>query len=245
MPRLAIFGATSAIAQETARLAARRGDPLFLVARNADKLQAVVHDLETRFDANVSYVVADLNDFDRHAALIDQANRELSGMDTLLIAHGILGDQSENQEHWPAAQIQLTTNLLSPISILTHAANLMETRRSGTIAVITSVAGDRGRKSNYVYGTTKGGLIRFLQGLRNRLHAAGVHVVDIRPGLVRTPMTAHMKPSPLAVSPDCIAKGILRAIDRKRHVTYLPARWRLIMAVIRAVPESIFKRLSL
>lgn len=131
------------------------------------------------------------------------------------------------------------------VSLLTLLANRLEAQKSGTIAVISSVAGDRGRSSNYVYGTAKGAVSLFLQGLRGRLHPSGVRVLTIKPGFVDTPMTADVKKNALFASPEGIAKGIVSAIDRGREVVYLPSFWRGIMLMIRAVPEPLFKRLKL
>jgi short-subunit dehydrogenase len=138
------------------------------------------------------------------------------------------------------------TNGLSPISLCTLLAQRFEAQGHGCIAVITSVAGDRGRQSNYVYGTAKGMVSRFLEGLRNRLAAHGVAVVDIRPGFVDTPMTAAIvKKGPLWSQPDTLAAGIVRAIDAGRDIVYLPGYWRWIMGVIRHIPEPVFKRMRL
>ena len=139
----------------------------------------------------------------------------------------------------------MQTNALSVISLLTLLANHFEQQRHGCIAVISSVAGDRGRQSNYVYGTAKGALSIFLQGLRNRLHKSGVQVLTVKPGFVDTPMTASLPKGPLWATPEKVAEDIDKAIENKRNVLYTPSFWFLIMAIIKSVPESIFKRLSL
>jgi short-subunit dehydrogenase len=131
------------------------------------------------------------------------------------------------------------------IALATVLANRFEAQRSGSIAVISSVAGDRGRQSNYVYGAAKGAVTLLLQGLRNRLSKSGVQVLTIKPGFVDTPMTAEFKKGALWAKPDDIAHGIVSAIDRRRDVVYLPGFWRLIMLIIRHIPEPIFKRMSL
>jgi short-subunit dehydrogenase len=140
----------------------------------------------------------------------------------------------------------LDVNFLSVVSLLTPLANRFEANKHGTLAVISSVAGDRGRQSNYVYGAAKSGLDAFLQGLRNRLSKAGVHVVTVKPGFVATPMTAHLpQQGPLWAQPDDVAEGIVKAIDKQKDVVYLPGFWALIMLIIRLIPERIFKRLNL
>ena len=244
MRRVVIFGATSAIAQACARLFAAAGDPLFLVGRNPERLEAVVQDLRTRGAKVESYAV-DLADTDAHEALVARAHDALGGLDVALIAHGTLGDQKACEKDWSLAARELQTNFLSAASLLTHLANRFEAKGRGSLAVISSVAGDRGRQSNYVYGSAKAGLSAFTAGLRNRLARAGVQVLTIKPGFVDTPMTAHVPKGPLFVGPEKIARGILRAIDRRKDVVDLPWFWRWIMLVIRSVPERVFKKLSL
>lgn len=245
MRKVLIVGATSAIAQEAARIFAAAGDRLFLVGRHPDRTRAVAQDLQVRGGGEVGYALADLDECERHPALVEQAMSTLGGLDTVLVAHGLLGDQKAAEQDWAAAEKSLRTNFLSVVSLLTPVANHFEKQGSGTIAVISSVAGDRGRQSNYVYGAAKGGLNAFLSGLRNRLAPKGVQVVTIKPGFVDTPMTAHLQKGPLFVGPEVVAKGIVRAIERRRDVVYLPAFWALIMLIIRHVPERVFKRLKL
>jgi decaprenylphospho-beta-D-erythro-pentofuranosid-2-ulose 2-reductase len=248
MTRILIFGATSAIAQATARIWARRGHRLFLVGRDPAKLAALVADLDVRAGApgRMQGRQADLDDLPAHAALIAEANAALGGIDIVLIAHGTLPDQSRCAVDPALALKEIHTNALSVVSLCTLLGQQFEQQRAGQLAVITSVAGDRGRQSNYVYGAAKGMVSLFLQGLRNRLFAAGVNVLTIKPGFVDTPMTAGIdKGGPLWATPDAVAKGIVSALDRRRDVVYLPGFWRPIMGVIKAIPESVFKRLHL
>lgn len=244
MRNILIIGATSAIAEATARIFAERGDALFLAARNNEKLQAVANDLQVRGAAKVETMVVDLNDFDRHENIIQQATEQLGGLDIALIAHGILPDQKNCEQSYIETEKVMQTNFLSVISLLTPLANQMEQKKNGIIAVISSVAGDRGRQSNYIYGASKGGLNTFLQGLRNRLTPSGVTVITIKPGFVDTPMTAHIEKGPLFAKPDTIAKGIDRAIHKKKDVVYLPWFWWGILTILKAIPEGIFKRLK-
>lgn len=245
MRKVLIVGATSAIAEATARRFAERGERLFLIARNGARLSAVAADLRVRGAVAVGEAVADLNDFERHPELIAQARTAMGGLDTILIAHGSLSDQKACERSVEATMRDLQTNFLSAVSLLTHIANDFETQGHGCIAVISSVAGDRGRMSNYVYGTAKGALTIFMQGLRQRLFRAGVQVLTIKPGFVDTPMTREFKKGLLWVGPDHIARGIVRAIDTNKSVVYLPGFWRGIMAGITAIPERVFVRLSL
>ncbi|MEN8216146.1 MAG: SDR family oxidoreductase [Pseudomonadota bacterium] len=245
MRKILIIGATSAIAQETAKLFAQEQDALFLVGRDAEKLEAVAADLKVRGAHKVAYSCLDLNEVQQHQAVLDEAYKSLDGLDTVLIAYGSLDDQKACEQDSAKAEQALRTNFLSVVSLLTPIANRLERQRYGCIAVISSVAGDRGRQSNYVYGAAKGGLSLFLQGLRNRLQSANVCVLTIKPGFVDTPMTANLKKGALWAKPQTVARGIFRAISRRRNVVYLPWFWWLIMLIIRLIPEPIFKRMKL
>ncbi len=245
MRKILIIGATSAIAQETAKLFAQQRETFFLVGRDADKLEAIAADLKVRGAPKVVYTTRDLNEFDQHPTLIEQAYTSLEGLDTVLIAHGTLDDQHTCEQDYAKAEQALRTNFLSVVSLLTPIANRLEKQRYGCIAVISSVAGDRGRQSNYVYGTAKGALTLFLQGLRNRLQPANVCVLTIKPGFVDTPMTAPFKKGLLWAKPETIAKGIYRAIQKRKNTVYLPWFWWPIMLIIKAIPEPIFKRMKL
>jgi decaprenylphospho-beta-D-erythro-pentofuranosid-2-ulose 2-reductase len=243
--RVLIVGATSAIAEATARIFASNGDRLYLVARNRDRIDAVARDLTVRGAAAVAAETMDVNDVHLHEAMIERAAAALGGLDTVLVAHGTLPDQKKCERDYAETLQALNTNCLSTISLLTHAANRLAVQRHGTIAVSSSVAGDRGRQSNSVYGTAKAALSVFLQGLRNRSYSDGVHVVTIKPGFVDTPMTASFKKGFLWASPQAVARGIYSAIEHQRDVVYLPWFWRWIMLIIKSVPESIFKKMKL
>jgi hypothetical protein len=248
MAKIAIFGANSAIASACARQWIAEGNSLFLVGRNPDRLKTLSDDLAVRKgpDQVVAGACADLNDFARHDDLLAQAQKSLGGLDVVLVAHGSLPDQKACEASVPTALDEIRTNALSVISIATLAANIFEGEKRGVLAVIGSVAGDRGRQSNYLYGAAKAMVAVFLQGLRNRLAKSGVAVVTIKPGFVDTPMTAHLeKKGPLWAQPEDIARGVVNAVARRRDVVYLPGIWRWIMLVIRHIPEAVFKRLSL
>ena len=245
MQRILIVGATSAIAEACARLYATRGARLHLLARDAERLALIGRDLEVRGAAAVSSGLCDFSQpFDAEALLAD-ARDALGGLDVVLLAHGVLPSQQVCEQDVRRLREAFEINTLSTLVLLTHLANMLQAQGQGTIAVIGSVAGDRGRQSNYVYGATKAALEVFLAGLRNRLAKHGVQVVTLKPGFVDTPMTAAFKKGLLWATPDTIAAGIARAIDRQRDVVYLPWFWRPVMGVIRAIPERVFKRLSL
>lgn len=243
--RILILGATSAIAIAVARELIAPDARFFLVARNGAKLDAVRNDLLTRGAASVASHVMDLDDTGAHEQMLTRAVQDLGSIDLALVAHGILGDQAQAQTAFPAAAAILYTNFFSAVSLITWLANYFEQQRKGTLAVISSVAGDRGRKSNYVYGASKGALNIFLDGVRNRVDRSGVHVLTIRPGFVATPMTAHLPQGPLFASPAQVGKDIVKAIIARKDVVYVPWFWRPIMFIIRSVPEFIFKKLNL
>jgi decaprenylphospho-beta-D-erythro-pentofuranosid-2-ulose 2-reductase len=243
--RVLIIGATSAIAGETAKAYASRGARLFLTGRNGARLSSIRNDLLVRGAAQVETAELDVTQVASHSAVIDSAIASLGELDIALIAHGILPDQTRCQEEVSETLEAIQVNFTATVALLTLLANYFETQRRGCIAVIGSVAGDRGRQSNYVYGAAKGGLDRFLQGLRNRLYRSGVAVLTIKPGFVETPMTSGMARNPLSASAQRVGRSIERAIEHRRNVVYIPWYWRPIMAMIRWVPESIFKRLHL
>jgi decaprenylphospho-beta-D-erythro-pentofuranosid-2-ulose 2-reductase len=245
MQRILIVGATSAIALAAARIFAQRGDTLHLLARSEERLGALAADLKLRGAGAVSYAAFDANQLEQHGALLEQATQAMGGIDAALIAHGTLGDQRACEADFALALREVHTNAISAMSLLTILANRMEGQRHGTLAVIGSVAGDRGRQSNYVYGSAKGMLDIFLQGLRNRLYKSGVRVVTIKPGFVDTPMTAAFTKGALWATPQAVAPRIVKAMDHGWPVVYTPPFWRLIMALIRAIPESLFRKLSL
>jgi decaprenylphospho-beta-D-erythro-pentofuranosid-2-ulose 2-reductase len=245
MRKALILGATSAIAQETAKLLAADGGSLFLVGRDSAKLESVAQDLRVRGARRVVTLTCDLNAIDQHDLILKRSTDVLEGLNTVLISYGTLSNQELCENSVIAALDQLKTNFLSVVSLLTLIGNRFEEQRNGCIAVISSVAGDRGRQSNYVYGAAKGALTVFLSGLRNRLVKAGVTVITIKPGFVDSPMTASFRKGFLWVSPAVVGRGVYRAIVSRKDVVYLPWYWRYIMMAVVLIPERMFKRLSL
>lgn len=242
MQKILIVGATSAIAEQAARLYAARGDSLFLTGRNAARLEAVAADLKLRGAAAVDTAVLDIDDLGAHPRVLAQAWKG-GAVDLVLVAPGTLPDQAACEASVALTVKEFNTNGLSVIALLTLVAQRMQP--GGAIAVISSVAGDRGRQSNYVYGSAKAALSVFLSGLRQRLTKSGVAVVTIKPGFVDTPMTRDFKKGALWASPQAVGRGIVRAVDRRRDVVYLPWFWWGIMFIIKHVPEAIFKRAKL
>ena len=240
-----VFGATSGIAQAICRLLSERRCRFFLVARDAAKLASVAADLEVRGAVVAGVRQADLADTGAHAELVAAAWQQLGSVDAAIIAHGILGDQKEAERSWDEAAAILNINFISVASLVTHLANAFEKQGSGRIVAIGSVAGDRGRKTNYVYGSAKAAVATFLQGVRHRLAPKGIGVLLVKPGFVDTPMTAHLPRSPLFASADKVARGIVSAMDGGRSTVYVPFFWRPIMLIVRLLPERIFNRLNL
>ncbi len=245
MKKTLIIGATSAIAQAIADQLAATGATLYLAGRSAEKLGLIARDLEVRHKANVEAAAIDFDDFSQHAPLIARAAEHMGGLDLAIICHGSLPDQKACEADYALTEAEFRTNCLSAISFLGHLANRMEERGAGCIVAISSVAGDRGRQSNYVYGAAKAGLTAFLGGLRNRLYSKGVRVITVKPGFVDTPMTAHLKKGPLVAPPRTVARDILRAAENGNGEIYTPWFWRWIMLVIRLIPEKVFVRLKL
>ena len=243
--KIFIIGATSAIAHATAKCFAKDGAELFLVGRTPEKLMAIADDLKVRGAKQVETFVLDVSEFDRHQEMIEHAITTLNGLDMLLIAHGTLGDQRKCELSVAETLREFTNNCTSVVSLLTIAANHFEQQKRGCIAVISSVAGDRGRQSNYVYGSAKAGVSTFLQGLRNRLAKSGVAVLTVKPGFVDTPMTASVKKGPLFASSQKVGQGIYQAMQQGRDIVYLPWFWQPIMFVIKSIPEAIFKKMSM
>jgi short-subunit dehydrogenase len=243
--KVLVIGATSAIAEHCARLWAARGDAVFLVGRNEERLQTIASDMKVRGALQAHSYCIDLNSMDGHAALLDAAEAAMGGIDTVLISHGTLSNQKACEQSVEETLEEINTNALSTLSLLTYIANRFEAKQAGTIAVISSVAGDRGRGSNYVYGSAKAMVTTFTSGLRQRMHKFNVAVVTIKPGFVDTPMTASFKKGPLWAKPAAVAVVIIKAIDKRKDEIYVPAFWWAVMAVIKALPNKLFKKMRL
>ena len=239
------MGATSALAVATARLLAMEGASFCLVARDAAKLEEVALDLKVRGATEVKLIVADMSSVQDAGGLLEKVRSVMAGIDLTLIAHGVLGDKAILRQDPHVVAHTIFVNFTSIAMFLTSLANHLEESRRGTLVVISSVAGDRGRQGNYVYGASKAALDAYLSGLRARLFPAGVQVLTIKPGFVASPMTAHLRQNFLYSSPEQVARGMLKAINLRRDVVYLPFFWGPIMWVIRSIPEIIFKRLKL
>lgn len=241
---IVIVGANSAIAKATARLYAEKGHNFFLVGRNLAGLEELAADLQVRGAGSTHTYELDVLSLGNHAAMVTKATQELERIDVVLISHGSLPDQERCESDFELAQQELVVNGTSVISLAGRFAHELKRQEHGVLAVVTSVAGDRGRQPNYLYGAAKSLVSTYLQGLRGRLLPFSVHVVDIRPGLVDSPMTAHLEKGALWATPEQVAAKIVKAVYKQRHTVYAPGYWRLIMAVVRSIPDFIFKRLK-
>lgn len=241
-----VIGASSGIARACVNEYAGRGATLVLTSRSKAEADRIAADATVRGAESATGVSFDPTDLISHAAFIDWlASHVPDGLSVILIAYGTMLPQKDAQADAAACVRQITTNFTSVIVL--GEALVRQLQPNGTLAVISSVAGDRGRQSNYLYGATKGGLTAWLQGLRNRLFHEGKHVLTIKPGFVATPMTRGIlkEGSLLVAKPETVAGDILRAIDCRRNVVYTPWFWRPVMVLIRAIPEPLFKRLRL
>lgn len=244
MKKILIIGATSAIAKSAARLWAQEGSSLYLVARDQERLESISNDLKVRGASSVFICDMDANDYRSHKAMLVDVSEKFGVIDILLIAHGSLPDQLACQSSVDMTIHEINNNALSVIALLTLVANIFEKQKKGTIAVISSIAGDRGRKSNYVYGSAKALVTAFMSGLRQRLHSSGVSVLTIKPGFVDTPMTAAFKKNFLWAQPQYVAIKILDAIENRADVIYVPRFWLLVMMLIKNIPEVLFKKIN-
>jgi short-subunit dehydrogenase len=245
MKTIVILGATSRIALEVERQLAHQGRELLLVARSPQRLAELQADLVVRGANKVLTYSADLSSVQQHAAIFEFVRRTFPDFDTVFVAYGSMHDQKDSETSVDLLVEELQVDFVSAAAILTLFAADLERRGTGCLAAITSVAGDRGRRSNYVYGSAKGALSLFLQGLRSRLHPAGVRVITVKPGPVQTAMTDHMPNSARFADPEQVARDIVRALERRSpDVLYTPRIWRYIMTAVRQIPEGIFKRLA-
>lgn len=239
-----ILGATSAIARATAAAFAARGAALYLASRDLDELRRIAADLRLRYGVEVRYGLFDAEATESHEAFMQSVIEAMHGITGVVLAFGYLGDQQAARDFKVGTKV-ISANFTGAASILGHCANYFEPLKRGFIIGISSVAGDRGRQSNYVYGAAKGALSLYLQGLRNRLFASGVRVITIKPGFVDTAMTYGLPGLFLVASPHAIGERIVAALGKSSDVVYLPWFWRYIMLIIKHIPEPIFKRMKL
>jgi len=241
-----IVGATSTIAGCAAGELAARGARLHLAARDEAEAGRIGRDLQVRRGAEVSSGPFEATEYEAYEELLDSATEAMGGLDGLLVAIGMLGDQTRAETDPGHLRDIIEINYGAPASLITAAARRFEEQGHGWIAALSSVAGDRGRPSNHAYGSAKAGLTAFLEGLRGRLYGSGVHVLTVKPGPTDTKMTFGMDdPPPLMAEPERVAKRIVWAIEKEKDLCYAPPIWRYIMAAVRLVPSPVFKKLDL
>lgn len=243
MGHVLIIGAKSDIALALAHEYARHGYDLYLAARNHTELANDVRDMQIRYKTKITTVEFDVTDLSTHRAFYEQLSPAPSGVISVV---GYLGDQKKAETDFQEAHKIITTNFSGCVSILNIVANDMEQKKRGFIIGISSVAGDRGRQSNYFYGSAKAAFSAYLSGLRNRLTKSGVTVLTVKPGFVNTKMTHGMNlPPKLTAEPQEVAHDIFQAQQKSRSVIYTKWYWRFIMLIIRHIPEAIFKKMTL
>jgi short-subunit dehydrogenase len=243
MSYLLIVGAKSDIAKATAREYAKNGYDLYLAGRNVEELKEFAQDVITRTQKDVQLVELDILDYASHQAFYDKLQEKPLGV---ISAVGYLGDQEKGQSDFSEAQKIIDTNYTGVVSLFNIIADDFEKRRSGFMVGISSVAGDRGRKSNYIYGSSKAALTAYLSGLRNRLYDAQVHVLTVKPGFVATKMTEDMDlPEKLTAQPEEVAEDIYKAQQKGKNVLYTKWIWKWVMLIIRNIPEFQFKKMSI
>ena len=248
MKGVAIVGATSRIAECCARLWATKGTKFFLAARDQERLDRIRGDLGVRTGnpGDVAAITFDALAYGSFSEIAAAAEKHLGAIDIVLIAHGVVPEQTLCEKDLDVARRSLEVNGLSTVLLAEAFAGRMAPKHQGMIAVIGSVAGDRGRRSNYVYGAAKAMVDRYLQGMRHRLSTEGLQIVTIKPGPTDTPMTANYnQPGVRLADPDVVARRIVEGIDARRAVIYAPGIWRWIMLIVRHIPDSIFRRMRL
>jgi len=243
MSYILIIGASSDIARATAREYAKHGYDIYLAARNSSRLDDFSKDITIRTNQKIKTIDLDILDYLSHQGFYDNLDEKPLGV---ICAVGYLGDQSTSQNNFDEAQKIINTNFTGVVSLLNIIANDFEIRKSGFIVGISSVAGDRGRKSNYTYGSAKAALTTYLSGLRNRLYESNVHVMTVKPGFVDTKMTEGMDlPEKLTAQPSEVAETIYKAQQKNKNVLYTKWIWQWIMLIIKSIPEWKFKSMSI
>ena len=245
MMTVLILGATSPIARALAREYARKGATVALGARDEEEAGRLAADLRIRFGVEAKAYRFDARSYEEHPGLLRQVIADTGAIDVAIVAFGDLGDRQQSIADFGAARVVLETNYVGAASVCEAAAREMASQRRGTIVGIGSVAGDRGRYANYFYGSAKGAFALYLQGLRARMFHEGVHVLTVKPGFVDTPMTWGLRGRIPIATPESLALAIVRAVDRRTNVLYYPWFWRWVMALVRAVPESRWKKLKI
>lgn len=240
-----VLGATSRVAHQIALRYARAGEAIYVTARDGAEAQAIAADVAIRHGVPTGACAFDATDFDSHPAIVARVEAEVGPLTVLVVAFGEMGEQAESEADFAEARKVIDINFTGAASACEAAAKVMAERGAGLIVGISSVAGDRGRQSNYFYGAAKGAFTLYLQGLRNRLFKQGVHVMTVKLGFVDTRMTYGMRTGIPIADPEAVAEAVFAAGNRRTDTLYYPRFWQGIMGIIKSVPEQAFKRLSL
>ncbi|MDC3961653.1 SDR family NAD(P)-dependent oxidoreductase [Polyangium jinanense] len=241
-----VLGGTAGMGRAVARRLAERGDEVFLMGRDAGDLARSAADLEARQakNARVGYALCDLEKPEGFAAALDEADRALGGFDTVVVTAGMFATQEALEADVELTRRVLTVNYTNTVVFCEHARKRLLERGGGRLTVFSSVAGDRGRKPVALYGSSKAGLSHYLEALDHKFHAKGLSVLCVKPGFVKTGMTAGLKPPPFAGEPDEVAKDVVRAMVARKPLLYTPAIWALVMLVIRCLPRFVMRRIG-
>ena len=244
--KMAILGATKGMGRSLARAAAKRGDQVFLLGRNAEDLEKSAGDVAAHIagGAKVGWAKCDLGDKTTFESALDAADQALGGMDTLVITAGLFGTQEALEEDLDFAEQVLHANFTGTIVLCEHARRRFLSRGGGKLCVLSSVAGDRGRKPVGIYGASKSGLSHYLEALDHKYRAEGLITVNVKPGFIKTGMTEGLQPPPFAGEPDQVAQDILKALDRGKPMIYTPKAWGLVMFVIRRLPRFVMRKIG-
>jgi len=241
-----IFGGTTGIGRAIARRLVERGDSVFLLAMDAGELERSAADLKERHPAraDVAYAVCDLEHPETFPPALDAADAALSEFDTVVVTAAMFATQDALEADVELTRRLVTVNFANTVVFCEHARKRLLARGGGRLAVFSSVAGDRGRKPVVIYGASKAGIAAYLEGLDHKFHAAGLSVLCVKPGFVKTGMTAGLKPPPFAGEPDQVARDVVRALDRKKPVLYTPGAWALVMLIIRWLPRFVMRKIG-
>lgn len=244
--RVVFLGATKGIGRALARQLAERGDVLFLLGRDDEELARSAADLRARHphDVPVGAARCDIADSSGFQAALDAADAALGGFDTVVVTAGLFATQDAMEQDVALAERVLHADFTGTVIFCEHARKRLLSRGGGTLCVVSSVAGERGRKPVVLYGAAKAGLSRYLEGLDHKYREQGLRTICVKPGFVRTGMTAGLKPPPFAGEPEPVARDILRAIDRGLPVVYTPSIWRWVMLVIRWLPRFVMRKIK-
>jgi decaprenylphospho-beta-D-erythro-pentofuranosid-2-ulose 2-reductase len=238
-----ILGAGSDVAVACAREYAKNGHNLYLAGRDINALTVTANDLQIRYSVVALPLLFDALEYGTHAKFYTSLQ---NAPDVTICVFGLLGDQNVSETDWDACKRVIDSNYTGAVSILNHVANDYANKKTGVIVGISSVAGERGRMTNYIYGSAKAGFTTYLSGLRNRMTAFGVHVLTVKPGFLNTKMTEGLNlPKPITAQPEQVGKRIFKAVAKKKNVIYVLPVWGIIMLVIRSIPEGIFKKMKL